>query len=85
MHKQTTAVNPTGVNKIPHNFHTPCAAIYVAVQLLKGLSARTHLNGRSASKGYMNLQTAFCGKYKLCSVSYKMWYIFSLLKQMKLC
>jgi len=31
MHKQTTAVNPTGMNKIPHNFHTPRAAIYVAV------------------------------------------------------
>jgi len=41
MHKQTTAVNPTGVNKIPHNFHMPRAAIYVAVRLLKGLSART--------------------------------------------
>jgi len=39
MHKQTTAVNPTGVNKIPPNFDTPPAATLVAVQLFKGLSA----------------------------------------------
>jgi len=50
MHKQTTAVNPTGVNKIPHNFHTTRAATFVAVQLLKD-SLRDHLNGRSAPKG----------------------------------
>jgi len=40
MHKQTTTVNPTGVNKIPRNFDTPPAATAVAVQLFKGLSAR---------------------------------------------
>jgi hypothetical protein len=39
MHKQTTAVNPTGVNKIPPNFDTPPAAILVGIRLFKGLSA----------------------------------------------
>jgi hypothetical protein len=32
MHKQTTAVNPTGVNKIPPNFDTPPEATSVAVR-----------------------------------------------------
>jgi hypothetical protein len=38
MHKQTTAVNPTGVNKIPPNFDTPPAATSVAIRLFKELS-----------------------------------------------
>jgi hypothetical protein len=61
MHKQTTAVNPTGVNKIPHNFHTPCAATFVAIRLLKD-SLRAHLNGRSASKGLK--KTSHFSKYE---------------------
>jgi hypothetical protein len=40
MHKQTTAVNPTGVNKIPPNFDAPPATTSVAVRLFKGLSAQ---------------------------------------------
>jgi len=39
--KQSTAVNQTGVNKIPPNFDTLFAATLVAVRLFKGLTARS--------------------------------------------
>jgi hypothetical protein len=36
-------------------------------------------------QSYIMKYTAFCRKYKLCSVSYKMQYILSLLKQINFC